>query len=423
MDIENVEDVSKVRYGKIIILTDADVDGQHIRTLLLTFFFRQMRKLIETGHIFVARPPLFKVTQKKETRFVQTREEMVTELTARGLKATTLHVTKPDAPARTVTGDDLTRLLPALAEAETAVVGLERRGHPIDEFIPRMMDGTFPVYQVHVRANAKDYWFRTMDEVTAFKAALAGEVKREPVPGEDYTLDEWHDLKALNRAVAKLKGAGFEGLTFGPEDLIPLPRIAGREPPVRFTLEHDGHRKDLVSLREVVTEIRRLGEKGMAVTRFKGLGEMDPEELWATTLDPEHRTLLRVTLNDAFKAEEMFRTLMGKEVQDRRDVHLQELAQERGRDRLRGVMLTVGKREWPGSTLRPAGVRLGYLGIMDNVQNEQKDSGCASKAEHCAFSAPGFNSIHGGRWHLATGWRTISRWLGLVGGCVSGVVP
>ena len=180
------------------------------------------------------------------------------------------------------------------------------------------MDGTFPIYQVHVRATAKDHWFFSTDEVTAFKGVLAADLKREAVPGEDYTLDEWHDLKALNRAVTKLKGAGFEGLTFGPADLVPLPRIAGREPPVRFTLEHDGHRKDLVSLRELVLEIRRLGEKGMAVTRFKGLGEMDPEELWATTLDPQHRTLMRVTLNDAFKAEEMFRTLMGKEVQDRR---------------------------------------------------------------------------------------------------------
>ena len=314
VDIDNVEDVSKVRYGKIIIMTDADVDGQHIRTLLLTFFFRQMRKLIEAGHVFVARPPLFKVTQKKDTSFVQTREEMVEKLTTRGLKATTLHVTKPDRPARTLTGDDLARLVPALAEA--AVVGLERRGRTLDDF--KDADGAFPAYQLHVRATNKDQWFRTTDEVNAYKTVLAGELKHEPVVGEDYTLDEWHDLKALNRAVAKLRGAGFEGLTFGPGDLVPLPRIAGREPLVRFTLEHDGSRKELVSLRELVLEIRRLGEKGIAITRFKGLGEMDPEELWATTLDPQHRTLLKVTLNDAFKAEEMFRTLMGKEVQDRR---------------------------------------------------------------------------------------------------------
>src|SRR5207253_4035772 len=92
VDIGNAEDIDKVRYGKIIILTDADVDGQHIRTLLLTFFFRQMRKLIEDGHVFVARPPLFRVTQKKENRFVQTREEMTRELFDRGMKDTSLVV-------------------------------------------------------------------------------------------------------------------------------------------------------------------------------------------------------------------------------------------------------------------------------------------------------------------------------------------
>ncbi|MBY0459563.1 MAG: DNA topoisomerase IV subunit B, partial [Gemmataceae bacterium] len=105
---------------------------------------------------------------------------------------------------------------------------------------------------------------------------------------------------------------------FDSTDLVPLPRVAGREPHQRYKLEHDGSARPLVSLRDLVGEVRKMGEKGMAVTRFKGLGEMDPEELWATTLDPQHRTLLRVTLNDAFKAEEMFRTLMGKEVQDRK---------------------------------------------------------------------------------------------------------
>jgi DNA gyrase subunit B len=130
---------------------------------------------------------------------------------------------------------------------------------------------------------------------------------------ELYALDEWHEVRGLNRAVVKLAEAGFEA-----RDLVPLPRIAGREPPVRFTLLHGDARKDLAHLLMLVSEIRRLGEKGISVTRFKGLGEMDPDELWETTLNPENRTLLRVTMTDAAKAEELFRTLMGEEVEGRK---------------------------------------------------------------------------------------------------------
>jgi DNA gyrase subunit B len=350
IDIENVEDVSKVRYGKVIILTDADVDGQHIRTLLLTFFFRQMRKLIEAGHIFVARPPLYKVTQKKEVRFIQTREEMTKELTARGLKDTVLHITKPGAPAREVKADDLAKMLPILAETDAAVVNLERRGHTLEGFLARARDGVFPAF--HVRFAGQEYWFHTQADVETFRAEESKKRGKElvladtlaslktetgpsipgastpgtPVPGtppaptvvadpavERYTMDEWHEVRTLNRTVGKLRNAGFE-----PGDLIPLPRVAGREPPIRFVLEHGESRNDLGHLLMLVTEIRRIGEKGISVTRFKGLGEMDPQELWDTTLDPKHRTLLRVTLTDALKAEELFRTLMGEEVEGRK---------------------------------------------------------------------------------------------------------
>jgi DNA gyrase subunit B len=337
VDIDNVEDVSKVRYGKIIILTDADVDGQHIRTLLLTFFFRQMRKLIEAGHVYVARPPLYKVTQKKEKEFVQTREEMVARLTNRGLKDTVLSVTKPNQAPREVTGEALARLLPILAEVETAVVNLERRGHSLESFLPRgrevEKDGRklveFPVY--HVRTGGKEHWFFTQAEVKEFREGKSKDIGKEVVLAETvvptaaptapqaeesderYALDEWHEIRGLNRAVAKLADAGFEA-----KDLVPLPRIAGREPPVRFTLVHGDVRKDLPHLLLLVIEIRRLGEKGIAVTRFKGLGEMDPQELWDTTLDPEHRTLMRVTMTDAAKAEELFKTLMGEEVEGRK---------------------------------------------------------------------------------------------------------
>jgi DNA gyrase subunit B len=345
IDIENVEDVSKVRYGKVIILTDADVDGQHIRTLLLTFFFRQMRKLIEEGHIFVARPPLYKVTQKKEARFIQTREEMTKELTERGLKGTVLNVTKPGSPAREVNAEALAKLLPLVAEAETAVVSLERRGYTLEAFLEKAKEGVLPTY--HVRFAGREYWFHSQAEVDTFRVEESKKLGKElsaadalavikadpgaatpaapPAPGttpaarppekavEYYTLDEWHEVRTLNRIFKKLREAGFVA-----EDLIPLPRIAGREPPVRFTVVHDESRKDLAQLLTLATEIRRIGEKGISITRFKGLGEMDPQELWDTTLDPKHRTLLRVTLTDAQKAEELFRTLMGEEVEGRK---------------------------------------------------------------------------------------------------------
>ena len=372
INIQNVDDVSEVRYGKVIILTDADVDGQHIRTLLLTFFFRQMRKLIEAGHIFVARPPLYKVTQKKEVRFIQTREEMTKELTKRGLKDTVLHITKPGAAPRVVGAEDLAKMLPILAEAETAVVNLERRGHTLEGFLTRAnKDGVLPAF--HVRFHGHDLWYYTQAEVEAFRveqseklgkklvlADTLASLKTEagaavhatssapatPTSGvkppavsasgelppatstapdsppaetplaeavEYYTLDEWHEVRTLNRMLAKLKSMGFE-----PGDLVALQRIAGREAPIRFVLEFGDSRKDLAHLLVLVTEIRRIGEKGISVTRFKGLGEMDPQELWDTTLDPKHRTLLRVTLTDAQKAEELFRTLMGEEVEGRK---------------------------------------------------------------------------------------------------------
>ncbi len=340
IDIDNVEDVSKVRYSKIIILTDADVDGQHIRTLLLTFFFRQMRKLIEAGHIYVARPPLFKVTQKKDVRFVQTRDDMAKELFSRGLKDVTLHVlateprTAPDFP-RELTPQELGNLIPILDEIESAVSIIERRGHTFASFVPRLTAAGFPSF--HVRLGGQEHFFHTQAEVDAFRIHQSQVLGRELVLSDDalvgatgpggsetsatpidekfrFTVDEWHEVKALNRGVAKLRIAGFE-----PGDMLPLPRIAGREPPVRFQLAYGESRKDLDSLRQLTAEIRRLGERGLTITRFKGLGEMDPDELWNTTLDPKERTLLKVTMNDAKKAEEMFRTLMGDNVEGRRD--------------------------------------------------------------------------------------------------------
>jgi DNA gyrase subunit B len=341
VDIGNTEDTTKLRYGRIVILTDADVDGQHIRTLLLTFFFRQMRKLVEEGRIFVARPPLFKVTIKKDVRFVQTREEMTTELMERGLRETSLHVTAAAAggQARSLTAAELVRVLPTLNEMDAAVVILERRGQPFSTFVARHTADGFPVY--HVRSGGKDHFFHTSEKVEAFRqaeskrlgkdlavseavpttAVSAGERRPDAADAVRFSVDEWHEVRALNKAVAKLTEFGF-----APADLIPLTRVAGREPPVRFTLQSGDSRKDLTDLRELVVEVRKMGERGMSVMRFKGLGEMNAEDLWDTTLDPQKRTLLQVTMADVLQAEKMFRMLMGKEVEGRRDFILKHRA-------------------------------------------------------------------------------------------------
>jgi DNA gyrase subunit B len=328
IDIGNTEEIEKLRYGKIIILTDADVDGQHIRTLLLTFFYRQMRRLIETGRIFVARPPLFKIDQKKHIRYVQTIAEMSTELMQRGLDGTKLLVhsaTDQAAPPAEFVGERLKDLLIVLDDLEDALVILERRGYNIPSLVAKIRDGKIPSYRVML--GATEHWLYSREEFNALREAEvqkglqlvvaeegANSNGKSNGHAESFSFQELHEANAVNRSLEKLKGFGLAAT-----DLIPPVRVAGREPPLRFFLEHEDKRQNLVHLRELTPEIRKLGERGIKVTRFKGLGEMDGEELWDTTLDPARRTLLRVQLDDAIKADEMFRCLMGEKVEPRRE--------------------------------------------------------------------------------------------------------
>jgi DNA gyrase subunit B len=334
-DIGETADMDKLRYDKIVILTDADVDGQHIRTLLLTFFYRQMPRLVEEGHIYVARPPLFKVAQKKNVRYVQTIDEMSTELTTRGLSNTTFTVLPPaagdGAPAASpaiLTDGRLEDLLKILAELEGALIILERRGLNLPHFLAMNGPSGLPTYRVLFAG--REHWFRNRDEVNRFLREQQESLGRELVvadqthgqtngngqgePHLTYSEQELHEVHALNRGLDKLREFGL-----GAADLVPVPRIAGRDPLPRFMLQSGDTRHVLPHLRELIGEIRRQGERGLTITRFKGLGEMDGEELWETTLDPEKRTLLKVQLDDALKADEMFRTLMGEKVEPRRD--------------------------------------------------------------------------------------------------------
>jgi DNA gyrase subunit B len=343
IDIGNNEDISNLRYSKVVILTDADVDGQHIRTLLLTFFYRQMAKLVAEGHIYVARPPLFKVAEKrhKEARFVQTAEDMHRELSRRGLEGTRLLVYPPVADGQpagappVLEGEALAGLLEVLSRLEESLQTLERRGVSLADYLKHAGDRGLPFFRVLF--SGRERWFFTQDEVDAFRQAEQTRLGRELVVGDEanghgngngnghgngngngsaevFYVQELHEVRLVNRGLEGLRGHGLV-----PADLVPAPRIAGREPPLRLVLESGDQRRILVTLRELVGEVRRIGERGLTITRFKGLGEMDAEELWETTLNPEKRTLLRVQLDDALKADEMFRILMGEKVEPRRD--------------------------------------------------------------------------------------------------------
>jgi DNA gyrase subunit B len=331
IDIGNTEDIENLRYGKVVILTDADVDGQHIRTLLLTFFYRQMRRLIETGHIFVARPPLFKVSQKKNIRYVQTVEEMNGDLMKRGLGGTRLELLAQQQGQNTVSleGERLQKLVGVLGELEDSLQILERRGLSLAKFLARGGAAGLPVYRVMIGSH--EHWFATPAEVDAFRQQeqqrAGGELvvvdeATRPAAGNGQTnghadtffVQEFHEVRGINRGLERLKEFGLNSTC-----LVESPRLAGREPEPRFALQNGDLRRILPHLRELVGEVRHLGERGMTITRFKGLGEMDGEELWETTLDPAKRMLMKVHLEDALKADEMFRVLMGEKVEPRRE--------------------------------------------------------------------------------------------------------
>jgi DNA gyrase subunit B len=280
----------------------------------------------------VARPPLFKVTQRKQVRYVQTVEEMTQDLTRRGLEDTRLTLLPREGGPATPTvfeGDRLSALLKVLAELEEMLVILERRGLNLASFLARSVDGQkLPTYRVLLAGH--EHWFFTPEEVDTFRRQQQEQLGKELVladesPGhagnghtngasETFSVQELHEVRGVNRGLDRLREYGLQA-----SDLVPAPRIAGREPPPRFVLENGDQHKQLPHLRELVPAVRHQGERGLTITRFKGLGEMDGEELWETTLDPAKRTLLKVQLDDALKADEMFRTLMGEKVEPRRE--------------------------------------------------------------------------------------------------------
>ncbi len=326
-------DLSKLRYGKIIIMTDADVDGSHILTLLLAFFYRQMHQLIADGRVYVAQPPLFRVQRsKKDVDYIQTEEAMRRQLLGLGLKEAQL-----ETEQRIVEGEQMERLVQTLATIEDAIVKLERRGISLKRHADRQnpTTGKLPVY--HLTVGQQENWFTDRDELAAFleqeglseaveeqfaptepgkpdtdpaQAATNGNGKLETAPRAHIV--ELNEVRSLNTELKSLSELGFD-----LQSLIPLQRTGTQAP--RFVLKRGQNSTNLEDLRALPAAIRSAGEKGLAITRFKGLGEMNAEELRATTLDVDNRTLKQVQLEAAGAADDIFRILMGDLVEPRRE--------------------------------------------------------------------------------------------------------
>ncbi len=313
-----------LRYGRIILLTDADVDGSHIRTLLLTFFFRQMPALIEHGHVYAAQPPLYRVARKGSERYVQTDGELTAELVRRGLEESALEPLRPGSgPGATgggrIESDRLRRLVESLQKAEAPVRGLARRGVSIGDLLP-LRDretGAFPLYRAEY--GGKVHYFASDALRDQFLHGVAERHRQEPTvagaegaPAEEkdaVRLVELHGTKEFAEALRDVESLGLRAEDYArPADA-----------PAAFALKAGESAlpvRDLASLPEA---LRAAGQRGVDVQRFKGLGEMQPEQLWETTMNPAKRTLLRVRVSDAIEADRIFTVLMGEVVEPRRE--------------------------------------------------------------------------------------------------------
>ena len=337
-----LEDAGKRRYGKIILMTDADVDGSHIRTLLLTFMFRHMRPLVEKGCIYIAQPPLYRVVQRKQTRYVQTAEEMTKELIELGLAGTSLRF----ADGTIVEGETLRKIVGLIGDLDEPLLTLERRGIDLRHLAAKHQNerGLLPRYRVFLGRD--QHWFIDKAELDRFLSEQETRLGHElrvadvglghkpaatveaspagPQPdaaeapaknGHESTLQvvDLHEMRAINLLLEGLSGYGIK-----VRDLLPAPTRDGM--PIKpYSLLSDDDEIHLLSLRDLLNEIRKLGEQGLKLTRFKGLGEMNADELGITSMDPKSRTLLQVTMGDAAGADQIFRVLMGDHVEPRRE--------------------------------------------------------------------------------------------------------
>ncbi len=346
-------DISKLRYGRIIIMTDADVDGSHIRTLLLTFFFRQMPELIKQNKVYIAQPPLYQVSRGRKSEYVLNEKRMREVLSKLGLDGAAL-IVYDDQGVETarVTEDDLHRVFDLLEQLEDQVNIMGRRGIEFSRFVARHSDdpqgeGRLPHIRLRITGGPdreRYFWSDSDEEAYCREHDLAMESQLDEGEAADNgdrqngdgqrraAREELHEVREVSRIFGELQQLG---LSIDDYARVTEASVSGEAVPTRFGLvvKPTGKKSDAADATEqdngeqvvpvenlagVIDAVLEAGKRGLTMKRYKGLGEMDPEQLWETTMDPSSRTLLRVTWDTASEAAQLFSVLMGEDVEPRR---------------------------------------------------------------------------------------------------------
>ena len=333
-DLEGSFNMAKLRYGRIIIMTDADVDGSHIRTLLLTFFYRQMSELVRGGKIYIACPPLYRIKRKKREEYVEDDAQLHRILISIALEEVRL---RNPSDGKEFTAAQLKEILELLGRLEKFGDSVRRHGGDFEVFLNRRAPKTdaLPAYLVRIRDGNQDIveYFADEESVRAFAQQPAnadlnlfddepaeGNGGGAPQPAQkksDATrrrarLVELHEATAVERLISELARKGLR-----------IEHYASSDKPVFELIEGEGEKAvthPVFSIPEILQKVIEVGKKGMTISRFKGLGEMNPKELYETTMDPAKRKMLKVDLNEenAVEADRMFTILMGDVVEPRR---------------------------------------------------------------------------------------------------------
>jgi len=307
-------DPEKLRYHRIIIMTDADVDGSHIRTLYLTFFFREMRELIDRGHVYIAQPPLYKLARGKQSRYLKDEPALAEFLTQSALEGAAIF-TNADAPP--VAGEALAGLVSAY-QAVAADIERLARVYPKDVLWPMMTVSSLATADLGEEAKVQAFAMELSEHLlTPQDKSVQHEVfvRQDPERGFFYPVVR---RTAHSVATDTVLGRGF----FDSPEYQALRAVGER---LEGLLEEDGFfqrgekRHETQDFASGLDWLLAEARKGCTIQRYKGLGEMNPEQLWETTMDPEARRMLQVTIEDAFLADQMFSTLMGDDVEPRRE--------------------------------------------------------------------------------------------------------